>query len=168
VNTHGHPDHTCCNVPLHRATGAALLAHRADLPFIREPWTFFTTMTTRHAVPCPSCGTPLSPASTDLAVEEDRERAMLRCVPCAFTLHGVASSPDRLLQGGHLVQVGDQTARVIHTPGHSPGSIALHIPHPTAAPSRAQFPPLTPDVSEEWDLVSQPRDTTRRCAGARG
>jgi glyoxylase-like metal-dependent hydrolase (beta-lactamase superfamily II) len=26
------------------------------------------------------------------------------------------------------VQVGDLTARVLHTPGHSPGSIALHIP----------------------------------------
>jgi glyoxylase-like metal-dependent hydrolase (beta-lactamase superfamily II) len=132
VNTHGHPDHTRGNTPLRRATRAALLAHRADLPFLREPWAFLTAMTTRHAVPCPRCGTTLTPASTDLVVEADRGRATLRCVPCAFTLHGVAASPDHFLQDGDRVQVGDLTARVFHTPGHSPGSIALHIPRARA------------------------------------
>jgi glyoxylase-like metal-dependent hydrolase (beta-lactamase superfamily II) len=65
VNTHGHPDHTRGNAPLRRTTGAALLAHRADFPFLREPWAFLTAITARHAVPCPRCGTPLTPASTD-------------------------------------------------------------------------------------------------------
>lgn len=132
VNTHGHPDHTRGNGPLRKATRATLLAHRAARLFLRVPWAFFTAMITRHAVPCPRCGAPLTPASTDLVVAENHGRATLRCVPCAFTLHGVAASPDRLLRDGDRVQFGDMTARVLHTPGHSPGSLALHLPHELA------------------------------------
>ncbi|MDD5082838.1 MAG: MBL fold metallo-hydrolase [Dehalococcoidales bacterium] len=37
-------------------------------------------------------------------------------------------SPDRLLQGGDNIDVGDLRFLVLHTPGHSPGSICLLSP----------------------------------------
>ncbi|MBI2870057.1 MAG: MBL fold metallo-hydrolase [Chloroflexi bacterium] len=39
-------------------------------------------------------------------------------------LHGTAA-PDRLLQGGDKVDFGGLSLTVLHTPGHSPGSISL-------------------------------------------
>ncbi len=35
--------------------------------------------------------------------------------------------PTRLLNDGDVITVGDLTLRVIHTPGHSPGGICLHV-----------------------------------------
>jgi hydroxyacylglutathione hydrolase len=37
-------------------------------------------------------------------------------------------APDRLLEDGDEIGFGDLTLRVIHTPGHSPGGIALFTP----------------------------------------
>jgi len=43
-----------------------------------------------------------------------------------FGFHGhVAPAPDRRLADGDLVTAGLLTLRVLHTPGHSPGSISL-------------------------------------------
>src|SRR3954468_4086154 len=36
------------------------------------------------------------------------------------------STPDRLLAAGDTVQVGSYTFEVLHTPGHTPGSICLY------------------------------------------
>lgn len=51
-------------------------------------------------------------------------------------IHATASSlfgarppnikPDMLLQGGEILDLGDLTLKVIHTPGHTPGGICLH------------------------------------------
>lgn len=35
--------------------------------------------------------------------------------------------PDRLLKGGETIDVGNIQFKVIHTPGHSPGGICLHV-----------------------------------------
>jgi hydroxyacylglutathione hydrolase len=35
--------------------------------------------------------------------------------------------PDRLLDEGDFIEIGDLHFEVIHTPGHTPGSICLHI-----------------------------------------
>ncbi|HEX3588332.1 MAG TPA: MBL fold metallo-hydrolase [Pseudonocardiaceae bacterium] len=35
---------------------------------------------------------------------------------------------DRPLADGDVIEVAGVTARVIHTPGHSPGSVCLHVP----------------------------------------
>ena len=39
-----------------------------------------------------------------------------------------APTPDRLLVDGDLVEAGALELHVIHTPGHTPGSICLHAP----------------------------------------
>lgn len=36
-------------------------------------------------------------------------------------------TPDRLLEDGDLIDFGDLQFKVIHTPGHSPGGICLHV-----------------------------------------
>ncbi|HLB52937.1 MAG TPA: MBL fold metallo-hydrolase, partial [Chlamydiales bacterium] len=46
-------------------------------------------------------------------------------LPLPFVVSGV--KPDHLLEDGDLVQVGNLQLEVIHTPGHSPGSICYYI-----------------------------------------
>ena len=47
-------------------------------------------------------------------------------LPYAATTYAVKSAPaTRLLEDGDVVDLGDRTLEVIHTPGHSPGGIAL-------------------------------------------
>jgi glyoxylase-like metal-dependent hydrolase (beta-lactamase superfamily II) len=36
-------------------------------------------------------------------------------------------APDRLVEDGHTIAVGDLRLEVIHTPGHTPGGISLHV-----------------------------------------
>lgn len=43
-----------------------------------------------------------------------------------FSTYGV-SPPDILLKDGDEIRVGDIRIRVLHTPGHTPGSISLYI-----------------------------------------
>jgi glyoxylase-like metal-dependent hydrolase (beta-lactamase superfamily II) len=35
--------------------------------------------------------------------------------------------PDRLLADGEVIQLGETTLRVLHTPGHTPGSVTLDV-----------------------------------------
>lgn len=46
-------------------------------------------------------------------------------------LFGLSTSrspePTRLLQDGDIIKVGELSLQVIHTPGHSPGGICLHV-----------------------------------------
>lgn len=44
-------------------------------------------------------------------------------LPCWITIQG--KQPDQLLKDGDTISIGKSEWRVIHTPGHSPGSICL-------------------------------------------
>ncbi len=46
-------------------------------------------------------------------------------VPLFFPIHGV--KPDRLLKDKDLLQVGNLKIEVIHSPGHSPGSVCFYL-----------------------------------------
>lgn len=41
-------------------------------------------------------------------------------------LHVVSPLPDMILRGGEEIRVGHIKLKVLHTPGHTPGSISLH------------------------------------------
>ncbi|MCJ7595286.1 MAG: MBL fold metallo-hydrolase, partial [Desulfobacterales bacterium] len=41
---------------------------------------------------------------------------------------GLNAKPDGLLSEGQKIQLGKYTLSVIHTPGHSPGSVSFHAP----------------------------------------
>jgi hydroxyacylglutathione hydrolase len=64
-----------------------------------------------------------------IIVHED-DAWMLTDTPTAMLrMFGAKASPpaDRTVKDGDLIQVGGLTVTVIHTPGHSPGSIVLHM-----------------------------------------
>jgi hydroxyacylglutathione hydrolase len=65
----------------------------------------------------------LHAADAQFVVDDDR------VFSCAETLYqGHASAPkkvDRLLLDGDQIQVGENTFQIIHTPGHTPGSIVI-------------------------------------------
>jgi hydroxyacylglutathione hydrolase len=56
----------------------------------------------------------------------------LKSVPLQAKIFGLVAtappSPDRLLNEGEILRTGSFNFKVIHTPGHSPGSISLYSP----------------------------------------
>jgi len=59
------------------------------------------------------------------------ELEVLKAVPRAAALFGLPEPEvpevDRRLTHGDLIHLGSQTARVLHTPGHSPGGCCIHF-----------------------------------------
>jgi glyoxylase-like metal-dependent hydrolase (beta-lactamase superfamily II) len=101
IITHFHGDHTGSLAPLKEATGAAVLAHAADAPYIDgrlpQPEPARPQQSQGVTPPAPSMK-PDPPVAVDVLVKDGDELPML---------------------GG---------TRVVHTPGHTPGSICLLIP----------------------------------------
>ena len=104
VATHYHPDHVGGMAGLQRTTGASVAAHRLEAPYLAgEPG---------QTIPNPI------------------EPGWLR--PLLWPLLSVMKSPNvpvatSLDDGDTLPLLGGAT--VIHTPGHTPGSISLHFPN---------------------------------------
>jgi glyoxylase-like metal-dependent hydrolase (beta-lactamase superfamily II) len=48
--------------------------------------------------------------------------------------------PDRRLEHGDVLTVGAWSVRVLHTPGHTDGSISVRLPHPQVLTGDALFP----------------------------
>jgi len=96
ILTHGHIDHIGAVGFLKKKTGAQLLMHAAD------------TRGADGAKLPPPGGKPVAAYPKD-----------------AYTLEGGLPKVDRLLKDGDLVTLDGMVLQVIHTPGHSPGSICL-------------------------------------------
>ena len=63
-------------------------------------------------------------------VIHEEDAGMLVDTPATMLrMFGAKQSPpaDRTVRDGDLIEVGEIRLRVIHTPGHSPGSIVLHV-----------------------------------------
>jgi glyoxylase-like metal-dependent hydrolase (beta-lactamase superfamily II) len=86
VLTHCHFDHLAAAAGLAEKTGAPLLAHSLDAPFVSDR------------------------VGTGAAL---------------FAMEGTAPSPDRELEDGDVIQGAGFELEVVHTPGHTPGSISL-------------------------------------------
>jgi hydroxyacylglutathione hydrolase len=88
INTHCHPDHTCSNQAIRKATGALIVRHEADELLLQEP-----------------------------------EAAEY------FARQGFTPSPpaDKTVKDGDCLALGRYSLEIIHTPGHSPGSICIYV-----------------------------------------
>jgi glyoxylase-like metal-dependent hydrolase (beta-lactamase superfamily II) len=108
VLTHAHGDHMGSAADLADATGAAVLAGADDAPVIRgdRPDTFRPLTGSEHALlasfPPPPPGAEPPPLRR---VRVDTE-----------------------LRGGDTLDGWPEPVEVLHVPGHTPGSIALHLP----------------------------------------
>ncbi|MFQ6089635.1 MAG: MBL fold metallo-hydrolase [Candidatus Methanofastidiosia archaeon] len=125
VNTHGHADHTSGNSMLKQATGAEILVHENDAWMLPKPWKAFSKILELEKVPpCLECGKEVIP---HLEILENKGKAVVSTDCCGIVLELVASPPaDRLLNHGDVIKFGKLEMRVIHTPGHSKGSISLY------------------------------------------
>lgn len=103
INTHCHCDHIGGNAGLKAELGAAVMAHEADVPFVESRVTQFDALFG-----------PFN-AYPDLAMDRDGFLA----------LAGEDTSVDHPLTDGQRLALGQFEFEVIHTPGHSAGSLAL-------------------------------------------
>ncbi|GII64299.1 MBL fold metallo-hydrolase [Sphaerisporangium krabiense] len=108
VLTHSHIDHTGSAADLVEATGARVLAGAADAFVIRglrpEPEATYT----------------------------DAERVLNEQVMAGFAAAGIPPlrhvEVDVELRDGDVLDGWGESVRVLHVPGHTPGSVALHLP----------------------------------------
>jgi glyoxylase-like metal-dependent hydrolase (beta-lactamase superfamily II) len=105
ILTHHHPDHAGNAAELKKAAGARLLAHPADAPFIEGA----------EAQPV---GSPICLTGRFLAAHPRVARRWMGHPPAEV---------DGALEEGAEVP-GLPGTSVMHTPGHTPGSISLHNP----------------------------------------
>ncbi|MES4905259.1 MULTISPECIES: MBL fold metallo-hydrolase [unclassified Streptomyces] len=100
--THGHADHYGAAAGLAEATGARVLAHAADAPAISGTETIPPPVLADWERPLHAAHTPQVPPPRPVPV-------------------------DREVADGDALDWG-QEARIVHVPGHTAGSVALHLP----------------------------------------
>jgi glyoxylase-like metal-dependent hydrolase (beta-lactamase superfamily II) len=134
VLTHCHADHTGSVAELARRSGAQVLAHQAEVPYVEQT-------------------EPLPAASSVRRLFNWLSDRAFGTEPCPV---------DRPLQDGDVVKALGGL-RVIHAPGHTPGSIALYQPqrrilftgdvlfnaHPLRGKAGLQFPPRIFSLDQE-------------------
>ncbi len=105
VNTHGHQDHVGGNAIIREVCQTRVAAHKLDMPWIENLEKLFDYFHRKNSVYIP-------------VTEEIRK---------AFYWEGGRSCPvDISLSEGDILEADGKRLRVIHTPGHSPGSICLY------------------------------------------
>lgn len=112
VLTHHHWDHAGGAQRLRQASGAQVVMHRQEAPFLRDL----------------SRRVPLAESS----LRPDREatghdRAPATSSEQALREAAAQANPERLLAGGEVLSVGSLELEAIHTPGHTLGSLCLYL-----------------------------------------
>jgi len=85
-----------------------------------------------HCHPDHTCGNKIVKEATQAQIIRHEADELLLQDPAAkeyFNRHGFTPSPpaDRIVLDGDQLAFGNYNLRVIHTPGHSPGSICLYV-----------------------------------------
>ncbi|GGV13278.1 MBL fold metallo-hydrolase [Actinomadura cremea] len=143
VVTHFHPDHAGLAGRVREASGGWIAMHHADADIVR----LFNSVDRARRT----------------GIEHD---SMKRAGASAAELEGFAGGggrvdppaiPDRELSDGDMIDLPGRKLRAIHTPGHSPGHICLHLEDadriftgdhvlPRITPHIGLYPYDTPDV----------------------
>jgi glyoxylase-like metal-dependent hydrolase (beta-lactamase superfamily II) len=109
VLTHHHFDHTAGARQLHDATGGAVALHPQEEKFLLE-WD--------------------SDAPQDIEIPEEAKE--LREKVDTFRKQAAEANPTVMMDDGDEFSVGDLTLRIVHTPGHTLGSVCIYIPQERA------------------------------------
>ncbi len=104
VSTHRHSDHAGGLAPLRAMEPIPIAAHALEVPFLEDPFREVEEMRARYPDDHPYCG-----------LSQEQIRGQLPG-PVAVDIH---------LQDGDEIELGDWNWRVVHTPGHCSGIIAL-------------------------------------------
>ncbi|MPZ22275.1 MAG: MBL fold metallo-hydrolase [Dehalococcoidia bacterium] len=104
VLTHHHFDHSSGADTIRRSTGATLALHEDEEDFIKNP---------RDDAP-------------DDMVIPDGEKELAEAAK-GWREEARKAIPNRLLRDGDAIGVGSATLRVMHTPGHTLGSLCLYL-----------------------------------------
>lgn len=122
-------------------SGMGVVSLRAHVPLLSErpldavaSHTHFDHIGCHHEFPCRLCHA----AEADILAEPSRKNTLaedyvtddiftaLPPPPYQSTSYAVKAAPaTRILEDGDVIDLGDRQFEVIHTPGHSPGGIAL-------------------------------------------
>ncbi len=109
VLTHHHFDHSSGARQIRDATGAEVTLHPQEEKFLRD-WQ--------------------GDAPQDLEVPGD-QKAIAEQIQ-RFRRQAAEAGPDRLVSNGETFAVGSLTLQIIHTPGHTLGSVCIYIPQERA------------------------------------
>jgi len=102
--THGHTDHIGACPLIEEKTNADIAVHIADAQYVEDPWIQFLTLYQNLNI-------------SANAYEDFLKLAGERGVKVTRPLHG-----------GDALEVGSVKLQIVHTPGHSPGSVCIYEP----------------------------------------
>jgi len=105
INTHGHEDHVGGNWELKAKFGIEIAVHRLDAPWAEDPDLFFREFFAQYPQYLPP-------------TEEVRSTV--------YSERGKGCRVDIRLEDGDVLEAGGRKLQVVHTPGHSAGSICLY------------------------------------------
>jgi len=120
VLTHDHYDHTGNASALQDRYGCPVLMHAADKPLAEQPLRAFDDDWMLGVR-----GATLRDAYTQMNRSEEEYLSEQRSV-ARDRYHPVAV--DGTLEDGDVIEVGDMQLEVVHSPGHSPGSLSMYLP----------------------------------------
>jgi len=109
VLTHHHFDHTSGAAQLRESTGAQVALHEGEEKFLLE-WD--------------------STAPQDIEIPEEAKE--LREKVEAFRRQAADATPDVLVNDGDAFAVGSLELQIVHTPGHTLGSVCIYMPQEKA------------------------------------
>lgn len=120
VLTHDHYDHVGNAETLRRQHGGVVLAHKLDVPLMVNPLLPYD-----HEGMCETYGDSLRAAYADMGKSEADITAM-----GAMTARHYSEplAVDVSLGGDTLLDLQGLPVHLLHTPGHSPGGITVHVP----------------------------------------
>jgi glyoxylase-like metal-dependent hydrolase (beta-lactamase superfamily II) len=136
VYTHAHGDHYGLAGPVRERSGAWIALHGGDLPLIAS----------RQAGERED--DELSDWLAGAGVPDGAEQETMKPGRGQFLWHYDAVLPDRILADGDRIDAPGWELDVLHTPGHTPGHIALvERRHGIVLTGDAVLPRITPNIS---------------------
>jgi glyoxylase-like metal-dependent hydrolase (beta-lactamase superfamily II) len=114
VITHVHPDHFGLAGKIKEASGAEIIVHDLEKPFISSRYRKYQGLLDDVGTWLVQNGVP----KDDIPSLQNASMPVLQYVSPA--------DPDRTVKGGETIKLGDYSFEVIWTPGHTPGHICLY------------------------------------------